>query len=122
MDKYPRPKIAHGMTEKINIGCGTLYVTINADDDRISEVFTSTGKGGGCHAQSEAISRLISLALRAGIPLNVVVDQLRGIRCEAALVKPDVENLSCPDAIGRALEQAEKSGYFSPSEQKEEEV
>ena len=122
MDKYPRPKIAHGITEKVNIGCGTLYVTINADDEKITEVFTSTGKGGGCHAQSEAISRLTSLALRAGIPLEVVVDQLRGIRCEAALVRPEVNNLSCPDAIGRALEKAKESGYFSPSEQKEEEV
>ena len=122
MKKYPRPKIAHGITEKIKIGCGTLYVTINADEEEITEVFTSTGKGGGCHAQSEAISRLISLALRAGIPLEIGVDQLRGIRCEAALVRPDVENLSCPDAIGRALEKAEESGIFSPSEQKEKEV
>lgn len=122
MNKYPRPKIAHGLTEKFKIGCGSLYVTINADEDKITEVFTSTGKGGGCHAQSEAISRLTSLALRAGIPLEVVVDQLKGIRCEAALVRKEVHNLSCPDAIGRALEKADESGFFSPSEQKEKEV
>ena len=102
--KRPRPKITYGTTEKTKIGCGKLYITINSDQKGINEVFTTTGKGGGCHAQSEAISRLASLALRSGVAIEEVVDQLRGIRCEAAMIRKDVHNLSCPDAIGRALE------------------
>ena len=102
--KRPRPKITYGTTEKTKIGCGKLYITINSDPKGINEVFTTTGKGGGCHAQSEAISRLASLALRSGVAIEEVVDQLRGIRCEAAMIRKDVHNLSCPDAIGRALE------------------
>jgi ribonucleoside-diphosphate reductase alpha chain len=47
---------------------------------------------------------LASLALRSGVAIEEVVDQLRGIRCEAAMIRKDVHNLSCPDAIGRALE------------------
>lgn len=102
--KRPRPKVTIGTTEKTKIGCGKLYITINSDKKGINEVFTTTGKGGGCHAQSEAISRLASLALRSGVAIEEVVDQLRGIRCEAAMIRKDVNNLSCPDAIGRALE------------------
>lgn len=102
--KRPRPKVTIGTTEKTKIGCGKLYITINSDKQGINEVFTTTGKGGGCHAQSEAISRLASLALRSGVAIEEVVDQLRGIRCEAAMIRKDVHNLSCPDAIGRALE------------------
>ncbi|QTL99533.1 TSCPD domain-containing protein [Iocasia frigidifontis] len=102
--KRPRPKITYGTTEKTIIGCGKLYIIINSDKQGVCELFTTTGKGGGCHAQSEAISRLVSLALRSGVPLHEIIEQLRGIRCEAAMVKKDVNNLSCPDAIGRALE------------------
>jgi ribonucleoside-diphosphate reductase alpha chain len=96
--------VTFGTTEKTKIGCGKLYITINSDHQGICEVFTTTGKGGGCHAQSEAISRLASLALRSGVAIEEVTKQLKGIRCEAAMIRKDVNNLSCPDAIGRALE------------------
>ena len=102
--KRPRPKVTLGTTEKVKIGCGKLYITINSDEEGLCEVFTTTGKGGGCHAQSEAISRLASLALRSGVAIEEITDQLKGIRCEAAMIRKDVNNLSCPDAIGRALE------------------
>ena len=104
LTKRPRPQTTVGTTEKRKIGCGKLYITINTDDAGICEVFTTTGKGGGCHAQSEAISRLASLALRSGVALEEISDQLKGIRCEAAMINEDVYNLSCPDAIARALE------------------
>ncbi|MFW6380909.1 MAG: TSCPD domain-containing protein [Bacillota bacterium] len=103
-EKRDRPKVTVGTTEKTKIGCGKLYLTINADEEGICEVFTTTGKGGGCHAQSEAISRLVSLALRSGVPIQEITKQLKGIRCEAAMIRKDVPNLSCPDAIGRAIE------------------
>ncbi|MGM0446301.1 MAG: LAGLIDADG family homing endonuclease, partial [Bacillota bacterium] len=107
--KRPRPKVTFGTTEKTKIGCGKLYITINSDQYGINELFTTTGKGGGCHAQSEAISRLASLALRSGVAIEEVVEQLRGIRCEAAMIRKDVKNLSCPDAIGRALEKYDQN-------------
>lgn len=102
--KRPRPTITFGTTEKTNIGCGKLYVTINSDQFGISEVFTSNGRGGGCRSQSEATSRLISLALRSGIPIEEITHQLRGIRCAAAIKRKGVNNVSCPDAIARAIE------------------
>ncbi|MCK4259575.1 MAG: TSCPD domain-containing protein [Halanaerobiales bacterium] len=102
--KRPRPNITFGTTEKTNIGCGKLYITLNSDQHGICEVFTSTGRGGGCRSQSEATSRLISLALRSGIPIEEIIHQLKGIRCAAAIKRKGVKNVSCPDAIARAIE------------------
>lgn len=105
----PRPNITVGTTEKIRIGCGNLYVTVNADKDGICEVFTSTGRYGGCPSQSEATGRLVSLAIRSGIDVNSLIDQLKGIRCHSTLKRKvngetgNINVLSCPDAIAKAV-------------------
>jgi len=105
----PRPERTVGITQKFKIGCGNLYVTVNSDLTGICEAFTSLGRGGGCPSQSEATARLASMALRAGIEVEEIIDQLKGIRCLSTLKKGGFSNgikvLSCPDAIGRAIEQ-----------------
>ena len=75
IEPRPRPDVTRGFTEKMKIGCGSLYVTTNYDENGICEVFTSTGKAGGCPSQSEATARLVSVALRSGISINEVYDQ-----------------------------------------------
>lgn len=101
-----RPELTQGITQKVKIGCGNLYVTVNYDENGICEVFTNLGRAGGCPSQSEATGRLVSTALRSGIDVHSVIEQLRGIRCHSTLRKGDVKVLSCPDAIGRVLERA----------------
>ena len=100
-----RPQTIHGVTERVRTGHGNMYVTINFDEnDRPFEVFGNLGKAGGCDsAQLEAISRLVSLALRSGIDPSAVLEQLRGITCcpawdDGTLVR------SGPDAVALALE------------------
>ncbi|MDQ7824756.1 MAG: vitamin B12-dependent ribonucleotide reductase [Candidatus Eremiobacteraeota bacterium] len=120
----PRPSITTGTTEKIAIGCGNLYVTVNLDDLSICEVFTQTGKGGGCPSQSEAVGRLVSVALRSDIDPASIVNQLKGIRCVSCTRRGNVKVLSCPDAISRVMEKvmqlqqgsAKKGAKESPKE------
>jgi ribonucleoside-diphosphate reductase alpha chain len=100
-----RPKVTKGVTERVNTGCGYIYVTVNFDSRGISEVFSTLGKAGGCAAaQLEAISRLTSLALRSGIDVDSIVKHLRGIRCPSIAWEQGHAILSCADAIASVLE------------------
>ncbi len=100
----PRPEAIHGITRRMTTGCGNLYVTINCDEIGPFEVFTSMGKAGGCAtSQAEAIGRLISLALRAGVDPEHIVKQLAGVRCPVPAWDKGNMVLSCADAISKAL-------------------
>lgn len=103
----PRPEVTCGMTEKMKIGCGNLYVTVNYDENGICEVFTSTGKAGGCPSQSEATARLVSIALRSGISTQEILDQLKGIRCPSTIRQPGMKCTSCPDAIAKVVKRVD---------------
>lgn len=100
----PRPEIATGFTEKVKIGCGNLYITVNYDEEGICEVFTNTGRAGGCPSQSEATARLVSIALRSGVNHKDIIEQLKGIRCPSTTRQKALKVMSCPDAIGRLIE------------------
>ncbi len=102
----PRPEVIVGTTTKITTGCGNLYVTVNQDNEgNLFEVFIQMGKAGGCAAsQLEAIGRLISLALRGGVDIKVIIEQLKGIRCPSPNWANGKRIFSCADAIARVLE------------------
>ncbi|MEW6750158.1 MAG: adenosylcobalamin-dependent ribonucleoside-diphosphate reductase [Candidatus Latescibacterota bacterium] len=100
-----RPAVTYGMTERIRTGEGNIYVTINEDEEGLCEVFSTIGKAGGnAAAQSEAISRLISMALRSGIDPQEIINELKGISGPNPVWEEGELILSTPDAIGRALE------------------
>lgn len=105
----PRPDVTTGVTEKVRIGCGNLYITVNYDEKGICEVFTSTGKSGGCPSQSEATARLVSVGIRSGIDPQEIIQQLKGIRCPSTIRQPGLGVTSCPDAIARVLEKVLKA-------------
>ena len=99
-----RPTSVAGVTDLVRTGHGNMYITITFDETgRPFEVFTALGKAGGCDsANLEAVSRLVSLALRSGIQMDEIIHQLQGITCcpawdGGALIR------SAPDAMARAL-------------------
>ncbi len=106
----PRPTTTLGVTEKIKIGCGNLYVSVNADEKGICEVFTNTGRAGGCSSQSEATARLISITLRSGLSVDAITEQIKGIRCPACMRREGVNVTSCPDAIARVIKKYNEVG------------
>jgi ribonucleoside-diphosphate reductase alpha chain len=100
-----RPDVMAGVTYKLKTPYGNMYVTINQDANGPFEIFSQLGKAGGFfQAQSEAICRMISLALRTGIDVEEIIDQLKGIRGPDVTFANGVTTYSLPDAIGRALE------------------
>ena len=112
--KRSRPEMLRGTTRRLETPLGTLYVTITEDSKgQPFEVFMSLGKAGGAlMADVEALGRLISLALRSGVPLQEVYRQLRGISSDRVIGLGANKVLSVPDAIGIAIERymQEKQG------------
>ena len=112
--KRSRPELLRGATRRLETPLGTLYVTITEDDrGQPFEVFMSLGKAGGAlMADVEALGRLISLALRSGIPIKEIYRQLRGISSDRVIGLGPNKVLSVPDAVGIAIERwmQEKQG------------
>ncbi len=114
-----RPETLEGFTTKIRTGLGQLYITVTELDGQPFEVFATIGKSGrSTTAKTEAIGRLVSLALRSGVKVNKVVEQLKGIGGEHPIFQAGGLVLSIPDAIARVLEkrymedgQIKKRGY-----------
>ncbi len=104
--KRSRPELLTAGTRKLTTPLGTMYATITEDDKgQPFEMFISLGKAGGAlMADVEAIGRLISLALRSGIPLKEIHRQLRGISSDRVTGLGPTKVLSVPDAIGIAIE------------------
>ncbi len=99
-----RPNVLAGITEKIRTGYGNLYVTVNTRDGRPFEVFAHIGKSGyTTMADTEAICRLISLALRSGVPVGQIIRQLRGIGGSSQIFADGAKVSSIPDAIAQVL-------------------
>jgi ribonucleoside-diphosphate reductase alpha chain len=84
-----------------------MFVNITEDEKgQPFEVFINLGKAGGsAMADTEAMGRLVSLALRSGIPISEIHKQLRGISSDRAVGLGPNKVLSVPDAIGIAIEE-----------------
>ncbi|MCS7119271.1 MAG: vitamin B12-dependent ribonucleotide reductase [Archaeoglobaceae archaeon] len=112
IEPRPRPRVTVGRTIETKTGCGSLYVTINEDSEGIAEVFVQLGKSGGCAAsQTEAIGRLLSISLRSWINPEVLIRQLKGIRCPSVGFDSGEIITSCADGVAKVLEKWLKGEY-----------
>jgi ribonucleoside-diphosphate reductase alpha chain len=105
-DLQPRPDTLHGVSQRVTTGYGKLYVTINEDPEtgQPFEVFANIGHSGGyTNSFTEALGKVISTALRAGVEPEEIVDELRGTRSPKVAWDKGEQINSIPDAIGTAL-------------------
>jgi ribonucleoside-diphosphate reductase alpha chain len=117
VSEMPRGYIANvsddlvGYKRKVTTGCGTIHLEVYSDEvtGEPQETFINIGSGGGCERNYQFISRLMSLALRAGVPIEAIIDQAMSIRpCNAYVNRTKSKHdtsmgTSCPSAIGYAL-------------------
>ncbi len=82
---FDRPGRLVGFTDNVKLTTSSgerrsFYVTVNKQDDLPTEVFILSGKGGEeIMADSEALGRIVSIALQYGVPAEAIVKTLRGI-------------------------------------------
>ena len=106
-----RPETTFGSTTRKPIGfCGRLYVTVNKEltedgEERVCEVFTSVGEE-GCPPLSNALAKIISISIRAGVDIQEIVEKLREEKCPSCIMHPETTVLSCTDFIGQELAKA----------------
>lgn len=119
IQELERPETLEGFTTKMMTGMGNLYVTVTEFNGRPFEIFATIGKSGrSTTAKTEAIGRLVSLALRSGVAVNKIVSQLEGIGGEYPVFQKDGLVLSIPDAISRVLKNRYMSGKDKPEKSK----
>jgi ribonucleoside-diphosphate reductase alpha chain len=82
---FDRPTRLTGFTDVVKLMLPNgekrgFYVTVNKQDDLPTEVFIVSGKAGDeANADSEALGRMVSIALQYGVPAEAIVKTLRGI-------------------------------------------
>lgn len=113
-------QVLSGETYKYRTACGTLYITVNKDNQgNIVEIFTNSSKNGTCKANLNGETRLASLALRGGIKTEEVIDTLKSIQCQScAFAKAkgnQIDGTSCPDIIAKCLKQSYNNKKIIPT-------
>ena len=126
-----RPAAVLGITERVRTGHGTMYVTVNFDEDnRPFELFTAIGKAGGSEpAHLEGLSRLVTLCLRSGVDPNAIIYHLSGITSEpvwdngvlirsaedgvAHVLRRHLKGLNSPGTVSMESDGAAQLGLFT---------
>lgn len=108
-----RPVETSGITTALKTGCGKLYATVNEDDHGICELFLNQRDGNGCRvAYNNALAMVMSMALRAGVPIKDISKALKGQSCGQPVWENGTLILSCPDAIGKLLDKEQEFQDF----------
>lgn len=124
-----------GKKRKIINGCGSTHVLgffepVYGD---LVEVFFTKGSLGGCSNYMVGLSRMVSLACRAGVSINDIQDQLNSTgACPSYAIRTATKHdtskgACCPMAIGNALmdmwkEVQEELGYLEEPNKKKKQL
>ena len=107
-----RPKLAAGITPKVETVSGRMFVTVNVDENwRPFEIFLRVGKCGEVeHAHLEGLARMVSYCLRIGGQVEGIIDQLQGITSDPVWNK-GVLVRSAEDGVALVLRQVMGGEY-----------
>lgn len=105
-----------GRKRKLQSGCGSLHVQawFDPNSGNLMEVFLSKGSTGGCANFMTGLSRMVSIAARAGVSVKDIKDQLdsTGVCPSYATRRAISQDTSpgscCPMAVGNALVEMEQ--------------
>lgn len=100
-----------GLKRKLMTGCGSLHCQafFDTNNGELREIYLSKGSTGGCNNYMIGLSRMISLAARAGVSLDDIVDQLMSTgACPSYAKRGKSKGSCCPMAIGYALKDMHK--------------
>jgi len=105
--KYVRPKVIKGEIFKTKTGSGTLYTSLGLDENGWPvEIFINISKhGSDVSAFSEALGRVISIALQSGVPVDKIAETIIGITGDSSAWDNGKLIKSIPDAVGRILKE-----------------
>ncbi len=104
LEPRKRELVTRGHTYEVKTEQGDLYITINEDDAGVVEVFLNIGKSGSfTQGYTEALGRMMSMALRSGIKPESIIKQLQGIRTSTPTLNRGMFVYSVPDAVAKIL-------------------
>lgn len=102
--KTDRPEILDGHTHKIKTDLGPAYITVNSFEDKPAEVFANVGRNGSAvQTMSEALGRVVSVALQHGVAPEAISRTLYGVGGNGRLMT------TVPSAIAKVL----GNGHFA---------
>ncbi|MEK6741985.1 MAG: hypothetical protein AABZ15_00080 [Nitrospirota bacterium] len=102
---FSLPDILPSTTYNVETGCGSLHISISKIDGKPVKVHAQMSKSGGCAASmTDALSSMVSAALQYNVPVDIIIQELKGVRCPAPAWGEGGSILSCADAIARKLE------------------
>jgi ribonucleoside-diphosphate reductase alpha chain len=94
-----------GWMGRISTPQGTVRLWVTELDGKPYEAYVVLGKAGSdLTALAEGIGRMVSVALRSGIPVEIVIDQLKGIGGSRSVGFGPNRVTSLPDGIARILQ------------------
>lgn len=111
VEDFERPSKLSARVHKLDTGNGKMYVTVSSYDSKPIEVFLHVGKSGQVvNTFSEALGRVISIALQNGVSIDSVVKTLIGINSDKPTWTRFDESegkmtqiLSVPDGLAQLL-------------------
>lgn len=105
LEKEERPRSLRGRKTRMDTGVGRAYIGVTWKDDHPFEVFVDIGKAGSdVRAEAEGIARLCSLALRAGVKADDIIDQLKEIKGTPVWHQSQLI-FSLEDAVAKVLQE-----------------